>query len=83
MLTDKQELGFQESKITLVKLNEPYKIKLCPFAKGYRIELTLNGNEYLADKVRDKEGEIVSLIRATKELIKEELEGVLIRDELE
>ena len=80
---DKQEDGFAETKQTTVKLAEPYKVKCVPFAKGYRIELTLNGNEYLADKVRDKEGEIVSLIRATKELIKEELEGVLIKDELE
>lgn len=74
------EETYQSSKITTLKLQEPYKIKAVPFSKGYKIELTLNGDEYLADKIREKEGAIVSLIRETKKLIEVELKGKIIED---
>ena len=76
------EETYQSSKITTIKLAEPFKIKAIPFAKGYRIELTLNGNEYLADILRTKENAVVALIRETKKLIEVELHGRLIEDEL-
>lgn len=41
---DKQETIREpiERKETLLKLNEPLKLKAVPFSKGYRIEVTLN-----------------------------------------
>ena len=77
-----QEQGFAETKITTIRLAEPFKIKAIPFSKGYRIELTLNGNEYLADILRTKENAVVALIRETKKIIEEELHGKIIEDEL-
>lgn len=79
----RQEEGFQEAKLTTVKLAEPFKIKLVPFAKGSKVELTLNGNEYLADKIRESEGSIVQLIRAFKEMCETELGVKFIKDEVE
>lgn len=76
------EETYQSAKITTIKLAEPFKIKAIPFAKGYRIELTLNGNEYLADILRTKENAVVALIRETKKLIEVELHGKIIEDEL-
>lgn len=71
---------YQESKITTVSLKEPYKIKLCPFARGSKVELTLNGNEYLADKIKENEGSIVTLIREFKIMCEKELGVVFIED---
>ena len=76
------EETYQSAKITTIKLAEPFKIKAIPFSKGYRIELTLNGNEYLADILRTKENSVVALIRETKKIIEEELHGKIIEDEL-
>jgi len=79
-----KEDGFSETKITTVKMFEPYKIKLVPFSKGkYGIELTLNGDAYLADKIKNEEGEIVKLIESAKWLITEKLNCDVLEREKE
>ena len=75
------EQGYTETKTTTLKMAEPYKIKLVPYAKGYKIELTLNGDEYLADLMKIKEGPIVALITEAKILIKDQLQSVMLKDE--
>ena len=74
------EQGYMESKTTTVKMQEPYQIKAVPYAKGYKIELKLNGDDYLADKMRIKEGPIIAMIREMKTIIKEELNSKVLED---
>lgn len=77
------EDGFISHKETLLKLREPYKIKIVPFSKGIKIELTLNGDEYLADKMKEESGPIRAMIKEAISIIEGPLGSKLIRDEKE
>jgi len=88
-LVDKQETMRQpfEKKETLLKLNEPLKLKALPFAKGYRIEITLNIDPnnplHLDALLLSKEKSTVRMaVQAFKEnIIEKDLGGRLIEDE--
>lgn len=73
--------GFTETKTTTLKMFEPYKVKLTPFAKGYKIELTLNGNDYLSDLMAKKEGPIRKILEEARKLVTEELKSRILEDE--
>ena len=86
---DKQDTMRQpiEHKETLLKLNEPLKLKALPFAKGYRIEVTLNidpNNPLHLDSILlPLEKSTVRLaVQAFKQnIIEKDLGGRLIEDE--
>jgi len=87
-LTDKQETMREpiERKETLLKLNEPLKLKATPFSKGYRIEITLNIDPnnpiHLDSLLLEKEKSTVRLaVEAFKKnIIEKDLGGILIED---
>jgi len=76
-----------EKKETLLKLNEPLKLKATPFAKGYKMEITYNLDPnnplHLDALLMSVEKSTVRLaIKAFKEnIIEKDLGGVLIKDE--
>ena len=86
---DKQETMREpiERKETLLKLNEPLKIKATPFAKGYKMEITYNLDPnnplHLDALLLPKEKSTVRLaVKAFKEnIIEKDLGGRLIEDE--
>ncbi len=86
---DKQETMREpiQKKETLLKLNEPLKLKALPFAKGYRIEVTLNIDPnnplHLDALLLSVEKSTVRLaVKAFKEnIIEKDLHGRLIEDE--
>lgn len=86
---DKQETMRQpiEHKETLLKLNEPLKLKAVPFSKGYRVEITLNidpNNPLHLDSILlPLEKSTVRLaVQAFKQnIIEKDLGGRLIEDE--
>jgi len=75
-------MSIVEHKETLMKLNEPYKIKLVPYAKGYQLELTANLNSSQVDGMLDPDGEIVQLIENGKKLITETLGAQILKVEV-
>ena len=88
-MNDKQETMREpiERKETLLKLNEPLKLKALPFAKGYRMEVTLNIDPnnpiHLDSLLLEKEKSTVRLAVAAfkKNIIEKDLGGRLIEDE--
>ena len=87
MQTDRQEREIIEKKETLLKLNEPLKLKALPFAKGYRMEVTLNIDPnnpiHLDSLLLEKEKSTVRLaVEAFKKnIIEKDLGGRLIEDD--
>jgi len=89
ILIDKQDTMREpiQHKETLLKLNEPLKLKALPFAKGYRIEVTLNidpNNPLHLDSILlPLEKSTVRLaVQAFKQnIIEKDLGGRLIEDE--
>ena len=85
---DKQETMREpiERKETLLKLNEPLKIKATPFAKGYKMEITysLDPNNPLhldALIISVERSNVRKAIKAFKEnIIEKDLGGILIED---
>ena len=64
-------------------MQEPYQIKAVPYAKGYKLEIKLNGDDYLADRMKDKQGPIIAMIREMKEIIVNELHSKILEDQNE
>lgn len=85
-MSAKQEREIFEKKETLLKLNEPLKLKALPFAKGYRMEVTLNIDPnnplHLDSLLLEKEKSTVRLaVKAFKEnIIEKDLGGRMIED---
>ena len=72
-----------EHKETLMKLNEPYKLKLVPYAKGYQLEITANLSSGQVDGMLNPDGEIVQLIENGKKLITETLGATILKVEVD
>ena len=72
-----------ERKETIMKLNEPYKLKLVPYAKGYQLEITANLSSSQVDGMLNPDGEIVQLIKNGKKLITDTLGAVILKVEVE
>jgi len=76
-----------EKKETLLKLNEPLKLKATPFAKGYKMEITYNldpNNPLHLDQLllSVENSNVRSAVKAFREnIIEKDLGGVLLKDE--
>ena len=76
-----------EKKETLLKLNEPLKLKATPFAKGYKMEITYNldpNNPLHLDALllSVEKSNVRLAVQAFKEnIIEKDLGGVLLKDE--
>jgi len=76
-----------EKKETLLKLNEPLKIKATPFAKGYKMEITYNldpNNPLHLDALllSVEKSNVRLAVKAFREnIIEKDLGGVLLKDE--
>jgi len=87
---DKQEQMRQpfEKKETLLKLNEPLKIKATPFAKGYKMEITYNldpNNPLHLDALllSVEKSNVRLAVKAFREnIIEKDLGGVLLKDDI-
>ena len=86
---DKQETMREpiERKETLLKLNEPLKIKATPFAKGYKMEITYNldpNNPLHLDALLlsvEKSTVRIAVQAFKKNIIENDLGGRLIEDD--